>query len=73
MNNHQSITRRYLRAYLSLLGIISTFVGVSLIKGAGWKPALAGLPLYLIVFGGITYQLIKELRALKQEKSQDQE
>lgn len=48
-------------------------LGVSLAKGAGWKPMLAGMPVYITFFVGITYQLVKELRALNREKSRDPE
>lgn len=68
MDTKRSLVRRYVKAYVSLLGIIAAFAGVSLAKGAGWKPALAGMPLYVTVFAGITYQLLKELRALKRER-----
>ncbi|MXN77786.1 hypothetical protein GR157_23950 [Burkholderia sp. 4701] len=64
---------RFGKAYLSLAGIIGAFVTVSMVQGAGWRPALAGTPLYVTVFGGITYQLIKEWRALKREHPRDRE
>jgi hypothetical protein len=60
-----SMAHRYVKAYLSLMGIIAAFVGVSLVQGAGWKPALAGMPLYVIAFAGITYQLVREIVKLK--------
>lgn len=66
------LVRRYIRAYLSLIGIIAAFVGVSMAQGAGWRPALAGMPLYVILFAGITYQLVKEILALKKLEREDQ-
>lgn len=68
----QALLRRYTKAYLSLAGIIGAFAAVSLAKGAGWKPALAGMPLYVTVFVGITYQLVKELRALRRQGPKDE-
>jgi len=62
------MVRRYVKAYLSLIGIIAACVGVSVAQGAGWRPALAGMPLYVIVFGGITYQLIREIVNLKKQE-----
>lgn len=58
-----SMTRRYIKAYLSLLGIVAAFAGVSMAQGAGWRPALAGMPLYVILFVAITYKLVKEIVA----------
>jgi hypothetical protein len=42
-------------------------LAISLSHGAGLKPLLILLPLFVIVFGGITYQLIKGIRALKRK------
>jgi membrane protein implicated in regulation of membrane protease activity len=74
MKNKQeaSMVRRYFKAYLSLIGIIAAFVGVSVAQGAGWRPALAGMPVYVIVFAGITYQLIKEIVKLKKQERERQ-
>jgi hypothetical protein len=63
----RSMGRRYATAYLSLIGIIAAFVVVSVAQGAGWKPALAGMPLYIVVFLGITYQLIREIVKLRKQ------
>jgi hypothetical protein len=73
MDSKPSLVRRYVKAYLSLVGIIAAFASVSLAKGAGWRPALVGMPLYVTVFIGITYQLIKELRVLNRENPRDPE
>lgn len=65
------MTQRYIKAYLSLLGIVAAFVGVSMAQGAGWRPALAGMPLYVILFVAITYKLVKEIVASrKRERNQ---
>ncbi|MFP6562459.1 hypothetical protein WJ542_29780 [Paraburkholderia sp. B3] len=67
MNSEQrtKIIRRYAIAYFSLLGIFGAFAIVSIAQGAGWRPAMAGMPLYVILFGGITFQLVRELLALR--------
>lgn len=62
---------RYIKAYLSLLAVIGFFVSISLFKGAGWKPLLIPLPLFILLFIGITYQLVKEACALKGKESKD--
>jgi len=64
---------RALIAYSGALGIVALAVVISVVHGSGWKPALAGMPLYVTIFGGITYQLIKEWRALKREGSRNSE
>lgn len=46
-------------------------VVISIAHGSGWKPALAGMPLYVTIFGGIAYQLITELRGIKREGARD--
>ncbi|MBW0451057.1 hypothetical protein EN871_24435 [bacterium M00.F.Ca.ET.228.01.1.1] len=64
---------RFAKGYLSLIAMIVFVLGVSLAKGAGWKPMLAGMPVYITFFVGITYQFVKELRALNREKPRDPE
>lgn len=51
-------------AYSGGAGMVLLALAISIHHGTGWRPALAGMPLYVTVFGGITYQFIKELRAL---------
>nr|WP_232078356.1 hypothetical protein [Burkholderia sp. THE68] len=63
---------RALIAYSGAVGIVGIALALSIAHGAGWKPALAGMPLYVILFVGITYQLIKELLVLKKSgRTQD--
>lgn len=62
---------RYVKAYSSLAAVIVFFLGISMLKGAGWKPLLIPLPLFLILFVGITYQLIKESRAARRKEVND--
>jgi len=44
-------------------------VAVSIAKASDWKILLVGIPLFLIFFCGISYQLAKEIRALKRRQS----
>ncbi|WP_126282382.1 hypothetical protein [Burkholderia stagnalis] len=69
----RKLLKRAMIAYSGAVGIVAVAVVISLTHGAGWRPALAGMPLYVTVFGGITYQLIKEWRALKREHPRDPE
>ncbi|OLL27986.1 hypothetical protein BTH42_29795 [Burkholderia sp. SRS-W-2-2016] len=59
---------RALIAYAGAIGVVAVALAISVAHGSGWRPALAGVPLYVILFGGVTYQLIKEFRAMKQEE-----
>jgi hypothetical protein len=68
--NERKIVFRYVKAYLSVTAVIGFFLGISLMKEAGWKPLLIPLPLFIILFGGVTYQLIQELRELKKNKGE---
>ena len=57
--------KRALIAYFGAIGIVILAVAISVVHGSGWRPALAGMPLYVTIFGGITYQLVKEWRVIK--------
>nr|WP_081053149.1 hypothetical protein [Burkholderia territorii] len=63
-HSRRRLYKRAVVAYSGAIGIVLVALAISIRHGAGWRPALAGMPLYVTVFGGITYQLIKELRAL---------
>ncbi|HEF5786153.1 hypothetical protein KGP65_05085 [Burkholderia multivorans] len=65
------LIKRAITAYSGGIGMVVFALVISLSHGAGLKPLLILLPLFAIVFGGITYQLIKELRALKREKPEN--
>ncbi len=68
MDDKTRIVRRYTKAYLSAIGVAGAFVLVSEMNGAGWRPALAGMPLYVTLFLGITYQLVKEVRQYNRKR-----
>lgn len=59
------LLKRALVAYLGAIGIVALAVVISISHGSGWRPAMAGMPLYVTIFVGITCQLIKEWRAIK--------
>lgn len=66
-NETRRVVVRFLKAYLSLGAMMVFVVMVSIAKGSDWKILLVGMPLFLIFFSGITYQLVKELRALRHQ------
>lgn len=63
------IAKRFLKAYLSLGATMGFTLAVSVMNGSDWKILLVGMPLFLIFFCGISYQLAKEIRALKRCQS----
>jgi hypothetical protein len=67
MDEKTRIIRRYTKAYASAIGVVGAFVLVSEMKGASWRPALAGMPLYVTMLLAITYQLVKDVRAYKKK------
>lgn len=67
------IAMRFLKAYLSLGAMIVFTVLVSIARGSGWKVLLVGMPLFLIFFCGISYQLFKEVRNMKRQRPADRE
>lgn len=67
-DGNRRVVKRFTKAYLSLVAMIVFVLIVSLAKGSGWKIVLVGLPLFLTFFVGITYQLVKESRAVKREE-----
>jgi hypothetical protein len=64
----KSLYKRFAIAYSGILGMVLVALGFSIAQGAGWKPVLVGLPVYLTFFVVVTYQFMKELRALKREE-----
>ncbi|NVH73042.1 hypothetical protein FSB08_10745 [Paraburkholderia sp. JPY432] len=72
-NEWRKLLRLYIKAYLSLAGIVAAFLGVSIVQGAGWRPALAGMPLYVTLFIAISFKLIRDIFKLKRLGSQRQD
>ncbi|WP_414448369.1 hypothetical protein AB4851_03050 [Burkholderia sp. 22PA0099] len=71
MSKRKKLYRRVAIAYAGVAGMILVGLGFSLAQGAGWKPVLSGGPVYLTFFTAVSYQFIKELRALKQEEREE--
>lgn len=65
--SRKPIFKRAATAYLALLGLPGVILVFSLAQGAGWKPILAGMPVILTIFASITYQFVKELRAVSRD------
>jgi hypothetical protein len=70
VEKQRSVYRRAAIAFAAACTLPLFILCISLVKGAGWRPVLVGLPAYLTFFGAITYQFIKELRALKREEEE---
>lgn len=64
----KKIYYRYVKAYLSLLAMILFFAAFSLIRGGGWKPLLIPMPLFVLIFAGITYQFARDIRVENNRK-----
>lgn len=45
-------------------------LALSIYKGAGGAGLVPGIPVYLLLLGGATYQFMKELRSLKREEQE---
>jgi len=73
MSRKRQIIVRSVKGYLSLAAMIAFISSVSLAKRAGWGVIWVGMPVFLTVFIGITYQLVKGLTLLKRGKQQDSE
>ncbi|MGF6645035.1 hypothetical protein [Paraburkholderia sp. GAS82] len=69
----RNIYRRAAIAYAAACALPFFILLVSLVKGAGWRPVLIGLPAYVTFVGAVTYQFTKELRALKYEEREAEE
>ncbi|MCF7695976.1 hypothetical protein KPG66_07670 [Mycetohabitans sp. B2] len=63
----RNIFKRAAVAYMCAIGIPVVVLIFSFAQGDGWKPVIVGFPVYITIFGSITYQFIKELLVLKQE------
>lgn len=68
LDRRRGLYRRFAFAYASWLCLPLLVLVFSLAQGGGWKPVMTGSAIYLTFFWGITYQFIKELRALKREE-----
>ncbi|AIP29991.1 putative membrane protein [Paraburkholderia xenovorans LB400] len=62
---------RYVKAYISVFAVIGVVVAISEFQGAGWRPALAGVPAYISLFALVTYAMVRELRELRKDGNRD--
>lgn len=62
---------RYVKAYFSVFAVVAVVIAISELRGAGWRPALVGLPMYLSLFALVTYALLRELRQLRKNGETD--
>ncbi|GAB7539863.1 hypothetical protein [Burkholderia sp. 3C] len=69
-SKRKKLYRRFAVGYAGVAGMILVGLGFSVAQGAGWKPVLVGGPGYLTFFIAVSYQFIKELRALKKEEKE---
>lgn len=70
-SKRKAVWRKALMAYAAACALPLFILAVSVAKGAGWRPVLVGLPAYITFFTAITYQLVKELRALERNSKPD--
>lgn len=66
----RALMKRAVIAYSGAVGVVAFALVISLAHGAGVRPLIILLPLFVVLFGGVTYQLIKELRALKKAEGE---
>ncbi|WP_414448371.1 hypothetical protein AB4851_03065 [Burkholderia sp. 22PA0099] len=67
----REIYRKFIFGYTSLSSIPLIILAISIYKNAGGAGLVPGIPIYLVLFGGATYQFAKELRALKNEEKEE--
>ncbi|MGF6733111.1 hypothetical protein OKW50_005256 [Paraburkholderia youngii] len=56
---------RYVKAYFSVFAVVAVVIAISELRGAGWRPALAGMPMYVSLFVLVTYAMLRELHQLR--------
>ena len=69
-SKRKSLYRRFAIGYFGILGMILVALTFSVAQGAGWKPIIVGAPVYVTFLVAVTYQFIKELRALRQKEQE---
>ncbi|CAB3784926.1 hypothetical protein LMG27177_01713 [Paraburkholderia fynbosensis] len=63
---------RYVKAYISIFAVIAVVVAISELRGVGWRPALAGIPMYASLFVLVTYAMLRELRQIRKSNKTDE-
>ena len=69
-NDNQKILKRLIFGCLGIIILIFASLIFSLIQGAGWRPIIAGLPVYATFFILITYRFIRYIILEKHNKRQ---
>jgi hypothetical protein len=62
---------RYVKAYISVFAVVAVVVAISELRGGGWRPALAGIPMYVSFFVLVTYAMLRELRQFRKSNKTD--
>jgi len=62
---------RFVKGYLSLAAMMAFIWGMAIWKGRDWRVLIIGSPVYILIFIGITYQLVKEIRELIRKNTED--
>ncbi|WP_321785256.1 hypothetical protein [Burkholderia pyrrocinia] len=68
----KELIRRYSIGYLSIFGIFAAFAIVSIWNGAGWRPALSGMPGYVSLFVLMTFNLLRDIYKIRNREREDQ-
>ena len=63
---------RYVKAYFSVFAVVAVVIAISELRGTGWRPALAGMPMYVSLFVLVTYAMLRELRQLRKSDEIDE-
>jgi len=67
MNSSSGRREIYLRLVVGYIGVallILVSLAFSLLLGTGWKPIIAGSPVFLTFFIAVSYQFVKDIRTL---------
>ena len=67
-HERKKLYKRLLLGYLGVAILVLVALTFSLAQGAGWKPIIAGSPVYLTFFVAVTYHFIKDIRAEKRRE-----
>ncbi|WP_107938078.1 hypothetical protein [Burkholderia sp. MSMB0856] len=70
-NDQRKLVKRAIVAYSGAIGMVAFSAAISLSHKAGLRPLLILLPLFILVFGGITYQFAKEWLSIKRGDRRD--
>ncbi|MGF6508062.1 hypothetical protein OKW26_003888 [Paraburkholderia sp. 32] len=63
---------RYVKAYISVFAVVAVVIAISELRGAGWRPALAGIPMYVSLFVLVTYAMLRERRQIRKSNKMDE-